>query len=201
MDNTTRQHRNKCQPYQNAEENDHNEEHIGPKKLITIGLVLVKCVRRTDRSFGGIIINTYISCLLMSTATQYVGSTLFFNRNGSHSFHLYVSGCLSVALLSFLRLLYLTNIGQNLGTSMKNALRTLNRVSLKYDDTKYQSQAEWNLTLEDYEFLRTELTDQADSPINPCSAFSLSNGTLVGTFANILTYLIVLIQFKGSEKG
>ena len=131
---------------------------------------------------------------------MYVGSTLFFNNNGSHSFHFYVCGCLSVALLSDVRLFYLTNIGQNLGTSMKNALRTLNRVNLKYDDTKYQSEAEWNLTLEDYEFLRTELTDQSDSPINPCSAFSLSNGTLVGTFANILTYLIVLIQFKGSEK-
>ena len=109
MDNTTRQHHNKCQPDQNAEEHPQNEGPIGLKNLISIGLVLVKCVRKTDRSFGGIIINTYISCLLMSTATQYVGSTLFFNSNGSHSFHLYVSGCLSVALLSFLRLLYLTN--------------------------------------------------------------------------------------------
>ena len=47
--------------------------------------------------------------------------------------------------------------------------------------------------------LKQDIKDKCVSPINPFSAFSLSNSTLIGTFATILTYLIVLIQFKAAE--
>ena len=47
--------------------------------------------------------------------------------------------------------------------------------------------------------MKEDLKDKATSPISPFSAFSLSNSTLIGTFATILTYLIVLIQFKAAE--
>ena len=58
--------------------------------------------------------------------------------------------------------------------------------------------------LEDVNFsrikvIKQDLKDMSVSPITPFAAFSLSNSTLVGTFATILTYLIVLIQFKASE--
>ena len=54
-------------------------------------------------------------------------------------------------------------------------------------------------TLDTVHILKQDLKDHGHSPINPFSAFSLSNNTLIGTFATILTYLIVLIQFKASE--
>ena len=47
--------------------------------------------------------------------------------------------------------------------------------------------------------MKQDIKDKAISPITPFSAFSLSNSTLIGTFATILTYLIVLIQFKAAE--
>jgi len=47
--------------------------------------------------------------------------------------------------------------------------------------------------------LKQNVKDRSASPIHPFSAFSLSNNTLVGTFATILTYLIVLVQFKAAE--
>ena len=47
--------------------------------------------------------------------------------------------------------------------------------------------------------LKQDLKDKSVSPISPFGAFSLSNSTLIGTFATILTYLIVLIQFKAAE--
>ena len=47
--------------------------------------------------------------------------------------------------------------------------------------------------------LKQDLMDKCSSPINPFAAFSLSNSTFIGAFATILTYLIVLIQFKASD--
>ena len=40
-----------------------------------------------------------------------------------------------------------------------------------------------------------------DSPITPLSAFSVSTSTLLSSFGTIITYLIVLLQFKVSEQS
>ena len=45
------------------------------------------------------------------------------------------------------------------------------------------------------QLLKDVLLDN-DSPISPHGYFSLTGGTFLSTLATILTYLIVLIQFK-----
>jgi len=173
---------------------------MGTKRLISIGSVLVKTVQKLDTSIGGMVLNTYASCLLLSTATLYVGSSIFFNNCIHYCTCFYTLGSVSIAVLSLVRLFYLTNSGQNLTISMKKSLQTLNRVDMEHDNSGCHTQKERMLISKNMELLKTELKDQSDSPINPCSAFSLSSGTLLGTFANIITYLIVLIQFKAAEK-
>lgn len=73
---------------------------------------------------------------------------------------------------------------------MKACAHTLDRIPLKrFNGDK----------LDTIKLLKKDLKDYGHSPINPFSAFSLSNSTLLGTFATILTYLIVLVQFKAAE--
>ena len=86
-----------------------------------------------------------------------------------------------------MRLVSLTNSGYVLETTMKACAHTLDRIKLKNKDISEESQ-----------LLKQDLRYHCESPITPFSAFSLSHGTLIGTFATIITYLIVLIQFKMS---
>ena len=87
-----------------------------------------------------------------------------------------------------MRLVYLTNSGYHLETTMKACAHTLDRIKLK----------NWDIS-EETQLLKQDLRYHCESPISPFSAFSLSHGTLIGTFATIITYLIVLIQFKVTE--
>ena len=100
------------------------------------------------------------------------------------------ANCFLLTFLSILRLLYYTKAGQYLATSINECVETLRDIQMtKFRDANYYSIG----------IIRQDLKVIAVSPITPCATFSLSNSTLVGTFATILTYLIVLIQFKASE--
>ena len=47
--------------------------------------------------------------------------------------------------------------------------------------------------------MKEELKYYCEAPITPLSAFSVSTSTLLGALGTIITYLIVLLQFKVSE--
>ena len=49
------------------------------------------------------------------------------------------------------------------------------------------------------ELLQKKLS--VDTPITPFDAFNLSTGAFLAASANILTYLIILLQFKMSQSG
>ena len=100
------------------------------------------------------------------------------------------ANCFLLTFLSILRLLYYTKAGQYLATSMDECVETLRDIQMnKSDDVNFSR----------IKVIKQDLKDMSVSPITPFAAFSLSNSTLVGMFATILTYLIVLIQFKASE--
>ena len=52
---------------------------------------------------------------------------------------------------------------------------------------------------DDFQLLKDDLRYYCEDPITPFSAFSVSTNTLLGAFGTIVTYLIVLLQFKVSE--
>ena len=72
---------------------------------------------------------------------------------------------------------------------MKECVHLLERFKFKDEETDEH----------EVELLRQDLRYYSESPINPFSAFSVSTSTLVGTFGTIVTYLIVLLQFKVTE--
>ena len=47
--------------------------------------------------------------------------------------------------------------------------------------------------------LKEDLKYYSEAPITPLSAFSVSTSTLLSAFGTIITYVIVLLQFKVSE--
>ena len=175
--------------------NDHDEhdkeDALMEKRMLLFGRSLLKITNNIDKTLGGMILNTYINCLLLGTTTLYAGSSVFFNKSTGISVYFISCGCFSLTILSILRLMYHTNAGQCLASSMEMCAETLNEIQMI---TKVKDQKSAQIKL-----LKQDIKDKCVSPINPFSAFSLSNSTLIGTFATILTYLIVLIQFKAAE--
>lgn len=166
------------------------EEDSKRKTILSIGASLLKITRKIDKSFEGIILNTYINCLIQATSTLYAGSSFFFNKLEGVQNYILTPFCFLLTFLSILRLLHYTKAGQYLATSMEECTETLKDIQMISPD-------EMNFNC--IKVLKQDMKDKAASPINPFSAFSLSNSTLIGTFATILTYLIVLVQFKAAE--
>ena len=129
--------------------------------------------------------NTYFFGVLISTITLYSSSTVIFNPD----FLLMSSACLCVSILTIVRLIGVTDGGQKLAANMKKCAYHLDRFEIQRTET----------CSNEMQLLRQELRYYCESPITPCSVFTLSLSTLVGTFGTILTYLIVLLQFKASE--
>ena len=155
-----------------------------------MGMTLIRVARKLNASLSGLIFNTYFVCLLVSTSALYTTASIFFN-NESHILYAYSACCFLLALLSIGRLFLLTNSGHRFTEAMKGCAHNLER--LKFTETK--------LDADDVQLLKQDFRYYCEAPITPFSAFTLSNSTLVGTCATIITYLIVLVQFKGSENG
>ena len=170
--------------------NIEDNENINEEDILSIGTSLVKVTRKIDKCLSGMILNTYITCLLASTSTLYVASSVFFNKSKNLAAYFICCGCIFTTILSIMRILYHTNAGQYLASEMKIYAYTLDKLHMKKSQDG---------SLDTIHILKQDLKDHEYSPINPFSAFSLSNSTLIGTFATILTYLIVLIQFKATE--
>ena len=159
-------------------------------KLFSIGKGLLDVTKVIDRALQGMILNTYICCLLTATTTLYAASSVFFNRMTGMACY-FISFCsFLMTTLSSLRLIYHTNAGQHLASAMEVCGGKLDEILM----IRCKDEQSRRLKI-----LTQNVKDRSTSPIHPFSAFSLSNNTLVGTFATILTYLIVLVQFKAAE--
>lgn len=171
-----------------AEENW--KEKFDDKSIISIGQKLLETVRLIDDTFAGMIALTFFNSILVATLSLYIASSVIF-RDFVFGLFLNSFGCLLIFLLSMSRLGRLTKSGHCLMTEMKKCVYLLER---------YRFQ-EKNVDMEDVYLLRQDLRYLAQSPINPFSAFSLSSSTLLGVCGTIITYIIVLLQFKVAEPG
>ena len=166
-------------------------EKLAPSEdeILSIGLKLIKVVKTMNTSFAGIIIITYFNCLLQTTLQLYTASTILFNREIEALIFLSAAS-FSVACLMCCRLFWMTWSGQGLSASMKKCVHQLERLKITGKGD----------ALDEIQLLTQDLRYYSESPLTPASAFSLSTNTLLGAYGTILTYLIVLLQFKVSEK-
>ena len=84
----------------------------------------------------------------------------------------------------------MTGCGHSLSLSMKKCIHQLERFKF----------SKGGVDDDDFQLLKEELRYYMEAPITPLSAFSVSTSTLLGAFGTIVTYLIVLLQFKVSEE-
>ena len=165
------------------------EEIINEEALISIGIKLIKVVRKLNMSLAGFILNTYFTCLLMSTTTLYASALIFLNTYEHDEIYLACVAYFLISILSVGRLVWLTTAGHNLSVGMKGCAHKLDRY--KFKDNIVDNN--------EVHLLRQDIKYYCESPITPFSAFSLSNRTLIGTCTTVITYLIILIEFKASE--
>ena len=159
--------------------------------LVDSGMMLTDLVYKTNDAFGGMIFNIYCTCLLSSTIALYGASYLFlpvtvFKKQLMWTF---VISELFLVQTSFLRIYYLTNATENLKSTIKIS-RIRAEILTESDDC---------INTGRINVLKYMLGVMSESPITPLSTFSLSNATFLSASATIITYLIILIQFKLTE--
>ena len=162
--------------------------YFDENKIINYGFRLVEVVKTFDNTFAGMVTNTYFICILITTGAIYSSTSIFLGQFQT-SLLLFSASMLSVACLCIARLIWITSFGQNLSNAMKECGYHLDRFKF-YNNEMYEREIE---------LLRRDVKYHSESPITPFSCFSLSNNTLLGAFGTIITYLIVLLQFKVSE--
>ena len=163
---------------------------LNEQKILSLGSNLLEVVKEMNISLPGMIVNTYFSCLVVATATLYNSSTILFDRNHDILYLLSIAN-LCISTLTISRLVWLTDVGHKLSLSMKNCTYHLERFKI----------TKGGVDEDDFQLLKEELKYYGEAPITPFSAFSVSTNTLLGAFGTIVTYLIVLLQFKVSEPG
>ena len=165
-----------------------NQRYIKEREVLSIGFKLARIVKEMNESFAGMIMNTYFMCLLLSTATLYSSSTILFNRDHTEMCF-FAAGAFSIALLSLSRLIWITDGAHSLAVSMKKCVYHLDRFKFRNKHCE----------VEEIQLMKEDLRGYSEAPITPYSAFSLSTSTMLGAYGTIITYLIVLLQFKVSE--
>ena len=177
----------------NVEEHGQVKVHGFHKKatykteILSIGTKLIKTVDDLNASLAGMIINTYFSCLIITTVTLYSSSTILFTREPKVLI-LFSAASFSIAVLMISRLIWLTESGHNLSISMRKCAHHLDRLKLMENDEN------------EIQLLKQDMRYHCESPLNPVSAFGVSTSTMLGAYGTIVTYLIVLLQFKVGEK-
>ena len=157
--------------------------------MLSLGSNLLEILKEMNVSLTGILVNTYITCLIVATGTLYSSSTILFER--SFVLVLFSAANFCISLLTINRLIWMTGCGHSLSLSIKKCIHQLERFKV----------SKGGIDDDDFQLLKEELKYYGEAPITPFSAFSVSTNTLLGAFGTIVTYLIVLLQFKVSEPG
>ena len=165
-----------------------SHEVSNEQKMLSLGCSLMEVIKEMNDSLTGIIVNTYFTCLVVATATLYSSSTILFER--SFVLVLFSAANFCVSLLTINRLIWITDCGYRLTLSMKKCTYHIERFKV----------SETGVDKDDFQLLKEEMRYYMEAPITPFSAFSVSTSTLLGAFGTIVTYLIVLLQFKVSEE-
>ena len=166
---------------------NYNNE-LQEKIIISVGFNLIKVVKRMDKAFASMIVTTYFICMLVATGALYLSSSVLFSRGECEVTLLSAAG-LSITWLAIFRVYQMTKYGCSLAKKMKKCSYQLDR--FQFSDPN-------NLENGSVQLLREEFQNNHEAPIAPYSAFTLSSSSLLSLFGTIVTYIIVLLQFKTS---
>ena len=169
---------------------------------IIIDLILDTCraIKKVNKTFAAILFYAYAGNLLIATTAFYTfAKCIFINKFSPMTFCWGILNLVSF-ILYMTRLYESTTAGHNLGQNMISLRESFkiycsSQCAIKTNNTKYIDTEKHEGKIE----IINDLLDNS-SPISPYGYFGMTGGSFLSALATISTYLIVLIQFKTSEK-
>ena len=182
----------------NRKEQDENAEiHDELSTMVDIALDIGNAIEKVNNCFSSMLFCYFGGNLLIATSSFYLAVNYLFISPYSAldlGWGLWSTVCF---ILYMGRLYLLTTSGHELGQEMMYLKQTMmSFVSVDNHDVKLK-QCETNNFSGKFDLMISILDNNA--PISPYGYFSVNGGSFLSASATIVTYLIVLIQFKISE--
>ena len=165
--------------------------------MISRGFSLCDLAKKANSAFGGIILTEYGVTLFYATFGIYFSTILFdvyddkMERFNQLVLILSVMN-ITLVVFSIYRVYLMQANGQKLCDHFSAIKENLEDFSMHFSN-KLEDEEARRL---DVLISRFSSADSADSPIRPCDVFNLNTASFVSIGGIILTYLIVLLQFK-----
>ena len=166
--------------------------------IISTGFSLHDLARKANSAFGGIIMTEYAVTLFYSTFGIYFSTIIieiYDDKLGRINQLVLILGMVNITLVVFsiYRVYLMQAMGQELCNHFSAITENLEDLSINFAKR-----------VEDKEVRQLEVLiarfSAPSSPIRPCDVFNMNTANFVSIGRIILTYLIVLLQFKISSK-
>ena len=168
--------------------------------IIKVTLDICKTIKKVNKTFAPILFYAYAGNLLIATTAFYTfAKSIFITNFSPMSLSWGILNLVSFTLY-MARLYESTTSGHNLGQNMRLLKHSFKqfRVSRRQIWISNKKCSNYEAYEEKLEVI-DDLLDNS-SPISPYGYFGMTGGSFLSALATISTYLIVLIQFKTSEK-
>ena len=168
--------------------------------IIELILDICRAIKKVNKTFAAILFYAYAGNLLIATTAFYTfAKSIFISKFSPMTFCWGILNLVSF-ILYMTRLYESTTAGHNLGqnmTSLRESFKIYcsSESGIKICNTKHIDDKRYEGKIE----IINDLLDNS-SPISPYGYFGMTGGSFLSALATISTYLIVLIQFKTSEK-
>ncbi|TRY78031.1 hypothetical protein TCAL_16703 [Tigriopus californicus] len=175
---------------ESTEKKDLKKPEADFQAIINHGLSLCEVVDEFNHVFGMFVLNSGISSALSAVISSYISKSILFQPKIGVLVICFSASFGLLGAFFFLRIFFLSRAGQALIDGKQQALKSLEDHLLSQPETR--ADQDFRLGV----LIRRLGTKEAISPQN---FFTLSNRSFLSGMGVILTYLIVLMQFKASE--
>lgn len=164
------------------------------KTMISRGFSLYDLAKKANSAFGGIILTEYAVTLFYATFGIYFSTiiiNIYDNKMGRLNQLVLILSIMNITLVVFsiYRVYLMQDKGQKLCDHFSAIKENLEDISMHFANK-----------LEDEEARQLDVLisrfSSTDPPIRPCDVFNMNTTSFVSIGGIILTYLIVLLQFK-----
>ena len=158
-------------------------------EMVDIGFTLLDLVRQVNDLFGKVFALDYTSIMIMNIVGVFNSLTIFTALSEQEPELIYLSfSGIFIVILNMIKLYSYTCIGQALSKAYSNTNEGLDKVLL-LEGIGVQQRRE-------IEFLVNRFS--TTSPIRPLDMFDMNSANFAVMHNIMLTYVVILMQFKGS---
>ena len=151
---------------------------------------LTKVIEAGNDATGPLILIKFSLCLVSATTSAYIGASFIFQTEISQSQAINCAANGILVMIYSWRVLAMCSNAQDLIDAMKSSRYILLKATNLYlDKADFNPKVEYKM-----ELLFKRLSNP--NPLCPANVFNLNKSTILSSSAAIVTYLIILMQFK-----